>query len=149
MLEQRLQRGEGGPSTRPPPSHWAWRPEEAPTSELAVVFRYVANNASHPRTKARGQLLAGALFFAFRGCKYPLIDWGERKTRVIEVRDIVFTVQHETFCNIPAFNSSAPAIQHHLTENQGVHSPKHHRRDIHKAVFGRQGSLRRALQPRN
>ena len=58
-------------------------------------------------------------------------------------------LQHETFCNIPAFNSSAPAIQHHLTENQGVHSPKHHRRDIHKAVFGRQGSLRRALQPRN
>ena len=58
-------------------------------------------------------------------------------------------LQHETFCNIPAFNSRAPSIQHHLVENQEVHSPKHHRRDIHKAVFGRQGPLRRAVQPRN
>ena len=58
-------------------------------------------------------------------------------------------LQHETFCNVPAFDTHAPSVQHHLVENQGVHSPRHHRRDIHKAVFGRQGSLRRALQPRN
>ena len=270
-----------------------------------VVFRYVINNAHHPRAQARGQLLAGALFFALRSCEYLFIGWGERKTRVIEVRDIVFTVgadiiphshpylhmseavtinfgdqkseirfelvsqynngdpqlnpvrnfasivkrissypgfdpswpiytfydgsrfskitshemiieikfavtgvgervlgftkddvgahspraslamlmylakepvytimlvgrwssdaflayiekqikefskgvssrmlAHETFVNIPAFN-------HHLKENQGVNSRHARRRDIHKAVFGHQGSLRHALRPRN
>ena len=277
-----------------------------------VVFRLAIDRARLPRAHARTQLLSGALFFALRGCEYVFVGAGERKTRPIEVRDIIFTrgctivphsdpelhladavsinfgdqkseirfelvtqynnsdpqlnpvsnwaytirrirsypgfdpswevstyfedgrfskitasemideikfavscvgkdvlgftaddvglhsvrgslamlmylakepvytimlvgrwssdaflayiekqikeftrgvstrmLQHETFCNIPAFNSRAPSIQHHLVENQGVHSPKHHRRDIHKAVFGRQGSLRRALQPRN
>ena len=270
-----------------------------------VVFRYVINHSAHPRAAARGQLLAGALFFALRSCEYLFIGWGERKTRTIEVRDIVFTVgatviphdhpflhmseavtinfgdqkseirfelvtqynnddpqlnpvrnfaaivkrirsypgfdpswpiytyydgssfskitshemsleikfavdaigkevlgftkddvgahspraslamlmylakepvytimlvgrwnsdaflayiekqikeftkgvssrmlSHETFVNIPSFN-------HHLKENQGVNSRHARRRDIHKAVFGPQGSLRHALRPRN
>ena len=38
-----------------------------------VVFRYVINNASHPRAKARGQLLAGALLFALQSCEYLFI----------------------------------------------------------------------------
>ena len=49
---------------------------------------------------------------------------------------------HETFLNIPAFN-------HHLKENLGTHSRQSRRRDIHKAVFGHQGSLRHAPRPRN
>ena len=52
-------------------------------------------------------------------------------------------LSHETFTNIPAFN-------HHLKENQGSCSRQSRRRDIHKAVFGHQGSsLRHALRPRN
>ena len=49
---------------------------------------------------------------------------------------------HETFVNIASLN-------HHLKENQGVNSRHARRRDIHKAVFGPQGSLRHALRPRN
>ena len=49
---------------------------------------------------------------------------------------------HETFTNIPAFN-------HHLKENDGVHGRSHRRSEIHKAVFGQQGSLLHALRPRN
>ena len=50
-------------------------------------------------------------------------------------------LQHETFFNIPAF-------QTHLSENSR-NRIEHHRKDIHHAIFGQQGSLRNALQPRN
>ena len=270
-----------------------------------IVFRHVIHYATHPRAKARSQLLSGALFFALRSCEYLFIGHKDRKTRTIEVQDIVFTngasivphssphlhlseavtinfgdqkseirfelvtqynngdsqlnpvynwasivrrirsypgfspswpvftyhdekgfsritaseitieikaavsaigedvlgftpddvgahspraslamlmylakepvytimligrwssdaflayiekqikeftkgvstrmLQHETFINIPAFN-------HHMKENQGTQSRQARQRDIHKAVFGHQGSLRHALRPRN
>ena len=270
-----------------------------------IVFRHVISNAKHPRAVARSQLLGGALFYALRSCEYLFVGVNERKTRTIEVQDIVFTngtlvvphshphlhlseavtinfgdqkshirfelvtqynnddpqlnpvynwasvvkriisypgfkpswpvftyfdnkgfskitvsemiadikhsvtcigehvlgftrddvgahspraslamlmylakepvytimlvgrwnsdaflayiekqikeftkgvsrrmLIHETFTNIPAFN-------HHLKENDGVHGRSHRRSEIHKAVFGQQGSLRHALRPRN
>ena len=56
-----------------------------------VVFRLAIDRARLPRAHARTQLLSGALFFALRGCEYVFVGAGERKTRPIEVRDIIFT----------------------------------------------------------
>ena len=48
--------------------------------------------ANHPRELARAWLTCGALFFAMRSCEYTFVGYGERKTRAIRAKDVVFRI---------------------------------------------------------
>ena len=52
--------------------------------------------ATLPRELARAWLVCGALFFAMRSCEYTFVGLGERKTRAIRPRDIVFWVGNKS-----------------------------------------------------
>ena len=55
-----------------------------------VVFKHRLHMATHPREQARAWLMCGALFFAKRSCEYTYVGSGERKTRPVRPRDVVF-----------------------------------------------------------
>ena len=57
-----------------------------------IVFRKIINQSHYPRAQARAQLLSGALFFAMRSCKYLFVGHGDRRTKPLQVQDIVFMV---------------------------------------------------------
>ena len=55
-----------------------------------LVFKHRLKMATEPREVARAELVCGALFFAMRSCEYTYVGKGERKTRAIRARDVVF-----------------------------------------------------------
>mmetsp|Transcript_35267 Transcript_35267/g.79113 ORF Transcript_35267/g.79113 Transcript_35267/m.79113 type:complete len:385 (+) Transcript_35267:1924-3078(+) len=65
-------------------------PREHERALQPVVFRNRLRKARHPRAKARAQLLGGALFWGLRSCEYTYVRPGDRKTRPIQVKDLVF-----------------------------------------------------------
>ena len=80
-----------------------------------IVFRQIINQSYHPRAQAHAQLLSGALFFAMRSCEYLFVGHGDRRTRPVQVQDIVFMV------GLTAIHHNQPDLHRaeHVTINFG------------------------------